>query len=448
MKKERRELIELYLQDKCSEDQLQEILQLVETDPEFRKELAEAGRIQGLLFAVANENYEGLNNRVQKSVGDMEPDSLELQILDKIQETKQEVKSNSKTWSYVLWAAIAAQIAIVFFLMNRPDDKFLPETLASLYSESGKAVLERNGKKMQVTADLRLIDGDKIYVEEKGDLRITWNDSTITEFKDESQASFSIVNGAKHIFVDNGKLMANVTKQPEGKPLVVNSKSSVATVLGTKFTMKINQLESMLEVKRGSVELMRKSDSKSVVVNAHEYAVSSPNQKLEVAKSNNAVYRSHEINNDTKDRKVEIVAEINGSRKLYLVVDYGRDGRAFDHAGWLSPRLEDSLGRQVSLLDLQWTFAESEWGVMGIGIDALGKKLTHNKVYYPNGIGTHAMSIIEYDIPEGYRLFKATGVITDSGWTQKRSLSSVVFEVYTDFPEQRYKRLMLNKKEK
>lgn len=443
MKIEYRELIELYLQGSCTEVQLEQILDLVSNDEKFRAELAEAGRIQGLLNAVQYDNYDGLSQRVLRSAGDLDGLPLEERILQNLELTEPKATRSSKN-SILLWSAIAAQVAIILVLfgLNKFENK--DNSLASLYSESGQAFIIRNGKEMPVDASLRLQDGDSIRVVDKGDVSITWNDSTILQFKDKSEVSFSIVDGAKKIKFKRGKLQAKVTKQPDGKPLVIETPNSVATVLGTKFQLKVNQLETMLEVSRGAVELLRKANDKRVVVKAHQYAVSSPSQPLNVNKMDMAVYKSHEINLDTPERKVEIVAEINGSRKLYLVVHNGRDGIAFDHAAWLKPRLEDTLGREFSLLELEWKFADSEWGVMGVGMDALGNPLTHNGEIKGSGIGTHALSVIEYDIPEGYRLFKATGVISDSGSTQRRSLSSVVFEVYTEFPEQRYKRIKLS----
>ena len=444
MKLEYRELIELYLQDSCTEAQLEQILGLVSSDDKFRAELAEAGRIQGLLNAVNYDSYDGLSQRVLRSAGDLDGLSLEERILQNLELTEPKASQKPRKNSILLWSAIAAQIAIILVLfgLNKFENK--DTSLASLYSESGQAFIIRNGKEMPVDASLRLQDGDSIRVVDKGDVSITWNDSTILQFKDKSEVSFSMVDGAKKIKFKRGKLQAKVTKQPEGKPLVIETPNSVATVLGTKFQLKVNQLETMLEVSRGAVELLRKANDKRVVVKAHEYAVSSPTQAMNVNKMDMAVYKSHEINLDTPERKVEIVAEINGSRKLYLVVHNGRDGIAFDHAAWLKPRLEDTLGREFSLLELEWKFADSEWGVMGVGMDALGNPLTHNGEIKGSGIGTHALSVIEYDIPEGYRLFKATGVISDSGSTQRRSLSSVVFEVYTEFPEQRYKRIKLS----
>lgn len=450
MKPEYRELIELYLQDSCTEEQLSEILNLLKTDEKFKAELVEAGRIQGLLNAVKHTSYEGLSNRVIRSAGELEQDTLEEQILEKLNLTETVSEKRRSRLTPFLWMAIAAQIAVIFVLLGQKEVQKPVENqaLAALYSESGRAWLIRNGEKLPVTAALRLRNGDAIEVEDKGDVTITWNDSTVLHFKDRCDASFNVVEGAKKIDMTSGRVQAIVTKQTPGKPLKINTPNSLVTVIGTKFQLRVNEVESMLEVQRGVVELMRKASGKKVLVNAHEYAVSSPTQEMEVVKVDTPVYRSHEINMDTPDRKVEIVAEINGSRKLYLVVHSGRDGIAFDHAAWLQPRLEDTLGREFSLLNLKWKFADSEWGKTGVGIDAHGDILMYKRLEHIDGIGTHALSVIEYDIPEGYRLFKATGVITDSGANQSRSLSSVVFEVYTEFPEQRYKRIKLSNKGK
>ena len=107
---------------------------------------------------------------------------------------------------------------------------------------------------MQVTADLRLMDGDKVIVEEEGDLRITWNDSTVTQFKDESEASFNLKKG-KQIYLDNGKFQAQVTKQAPNNPMIIHTPNSKVTVLGTRFRLKVNDEQSLLEVDRGKVEL-------------------------------------------------------------------------------------------------------------------------------------------------------------------------------------------------
>ncbi|MCM8534820.1 MAG: NPCBM/NEW2 domain-containing protein [Lentisphaeraceae bacterium] len=445
MKFYNRELIEYFLDNTADEDQLSEILELVKNDEDFRKELAEASRMKGLLVSVNQENEDGVFRGVSRSISEMEPDSIELKILDSLSEVSPEQKviyKDKKSWLLYFWAGIAAQVLVVFTFFSSSETEGLYH--GSLYSESGQAWLVRGELRVPVTADLRLMDGDKVLVEDKGDLRITWNDSTVTQFKDETEAVFSLKNGKK-INLKFGKFQAQVTKQAPGSPMVISTPSSTITVLGTRFRLNVSDSQSLLEVDRGAVE-MANNKGDSLVVKAHQYAVASKKAKFESRVFNRPVYQSPEVNLDTPSLEVDIVAEINGSNKIYLVVSDSQDGRSHDHAAWLNPVLEDALGRQYSLLDLPWKFASSEWGTMGIGIDALGKPLTHNGTIIKDGIGTHALSIIEYDIPAGYKLFKAKGVVTDSGSVQSNSRSSIKFEIYTEFPENSYRRLKVNRK--
>ena len=167
---------------------------------------------------------------------------------------------------------IAAQIAIVFSLFYLPDtnDHLYHGTY---YSESGRAWLVRGTDTVPVTAELRVMDGDKIIVEDEGDARITWNDSTVTQFKDKTEAFFNLKNG-KVITLNSGKFQAQVTKQPPNMPMIVHTPSSSVTVLGTRFRLKVNKEQSLLEVDRGAVEL-KNLMGESLVVKAHQYAVAS-----------------------------------------------------------------------------------------------------------------------------------------------------------------------------
>ncbi|NQZ58801.1 MAG: NPCBM/NEW2 domain-containing protein, partial [Lentisphaeraceae bacterium] len=116
-----------------------------------------------------------------------------------------------------------------------------------------------------------------------------------------------------------------------------------------------------------------------------------------------------------------------------------------DHAGWLNARVENDENDYLELKDLKWEMGKSLWGVTAVGKNANGDKLRYRHKVYPHGLGTHALSIIEYNIPPGYRYFKALGVISDSGSKQPAGRSSIIFEVYTKFPEGRFRSLILGK---
>jgi len=126
-------------------------------------------------------------------------------------------------------------------------------------------------------------------------------------------------------------------------------------------------------------------------------------------------------------RSVEIAADIRGARKLFLQVTTAGDGFDYDHADWIEPRLIGP-GGEMKLTDLPWKSATAGWGQTRVGKNASGQDLARNGAPVPYGIGTHAPSLIEYDLPAGYETFKATGMM-DSG---SRGRGSVEFRVYSD----------------
>lgn len=123
----------------------------------------------------------------------------------------------------------------------------------------------------------------------------------------------------------------------------------------------------------------------------------------------------------------EITADINGARKLFLQVTIGGDSFDNDHADWIEPRLVGPTG-ELKLTDLKWIKAIAGWGETRVGKNASGQDLVRNGQPVAFGIGTHAPSLIEYDLPTGYETFKATGVL-DPG---SRGRGSVQFVAYSE----------------
>ena len=133
-----------------------------------------------------------------------------------------------------------------------------------------------------------------------------------------------------------------------------------------------------------------------------------------------------EILRGRSNRPVEITADIRGVRKLFLQVTTAGDGFDNDHADWIEPRLIGPQG-EMKLTDLPWKSATAGWGETRVGKNASGQDLMRDGSPVPFGIGTHAPSLIEYDLPAGYETFKALGVM-DPG---SRGRGSVQFVVYS-----------------
>lgn len=111
-----------------------------------------------------------------------------------------------------------------------------------------------------------------------------------------------------------------------------------------------------------------------------------------------------------KRDSVKIDVDVSKFKELYLIVADGGNGTGNDHAAWFNPVFVNAAGKEVKLSSLKWKSAKSGWGKIGFGKSAAGGALkTAAGVDSPDGLGTHADSMIVYDVPKGATRFKATG---------------------------------------
>lgn len=138
------------------------------------------------------------------------------------------------------------------------------------------------------------------------------------------------------------------------------------------------------------------------------------------------------ITRETPGHAVTIEADIKGAKNLYLVVTDGDNGYGSDWADWAEPKLIGSKG-ELKLTDLKWKSAASDWGKVGMNVNVDGGSLRINGKAVEFGIGTHANSVIHFELPEGYDKFVARAGL-DNGGTDQGMGTSVQFYVYTQAP--------------
>ena len=150
----------------------------------------------------------------------------------------------------------------------------------------------------------------------------------------------------------------------------------------------------------------------------------------------NEVYRSDVIR---RGDIAEIDVGINGAKRLYLVVSDGADGTFCDWADWATPRLIGPEG-DVKLTELPWTDAITGFGEVQINRNCHGEPLSIDNRSVPFGIGTHATSVIVFEIEDlGFERFVAKGGLDNGrghlGGTDYPGVNpSVVFHIYHDGP--------------
>ncbi|MFK7822506.1 MAG: PVC-type heme-binding CxxCH protein [Planctomycetaceae bacterium] len=139
-----------------------------------------------------------------------------------------------------------------------------------------------------------------------------------------------------------------------------------------------------------------------------------------------------------KGHAVDIDVDLQGSRKLFLVVNDGDNGFSCDWADWAEPRLLGPKG-ELKLTDLKWASASAGWGQVRKNQNVGGGPLRINGQPVEFGIGTHANSMIEFDVPAGYTRFQARGGLDNGGTDQgDGSATTVRFCVFNKKPPRRF----------
>ncbi len=131
-------------------------------------------------------------------------------------------------------------------------------------------------------------------------------------------------------------------------------------------------------------------------------------------------------------RILDVDVPLKGAKELLLVVSDEGD-KACDWADWLEPKLIMADGSVKDLTSLKWKDAKTGSGKVNIGKNAMGGELLVDKKAFASGFGTHATSLIAFDLPAGVERFTAKVAIDDGGMMRAGTASSasVKFQVFT-----------------
>jgi putative membrane-bound dehydrogenase-like protein len=152
------------------------------------------------------------------------------------------------------------------------------------------------------------------------------------------------------------------------------------------------------------------------------------------------VFETDSVTSKSSTRLTEVNASIKGAKELYLIVS-DEGGISCDWANWIEPKLIMADGTSKDLTTLEWKEAKAGSGKVQINKNAMGGELTIEKKTYPNGIGTHAASLIAYELPAGVVSFTAKVGLDDGAMVRlgKPSDANVRFHVYTEKPSETQK---------
>lgn len=126
---------------------------------------------------------------------------------------------------------------------------------ARTLAQSGQALL--TGQGLQLAGE----DSSAVVLYPDGTRLELGADALITELSDGQESG-------KRVFVASGSLIAEVTPQPLGRPMVLATPNAEVVIRGTRFTLSNEANATYVEVERGRVQLTRKSDGRSAELEA------------------------------------------------------------------------------------------------------------------------------------------------------------------------------------
>lgn len=178
-------------------------------------------------------------------------------------------------WAVGIAAAFAVLASVLFMEMTKPEPAIMRvvELHGSLrWTGDGGRVVENleegqllGGGTLETltsesSASLVFLDGSRMTVSGLAML-------TLSDF------------GQKELRLRGGNLSADVTRQPQGKPMLIHTPTAVAEVLGTRFNLSAEALNTQLTVNEGLVRMTRLADGSNLEVPADHSVVASLDQR-------------------------------------------------------------------------------------------------------------------------------------------------------------------------
>src|SRR5439155_15940887 len=137
-------------------------------------------------------------------------------------------------------------------------------SLATVTRVEGEAFLTVAGSRTPARAGQGILPGQGL--ETVGTAVVVYADGTRLNVGPQTLIDGFTDNAGKRIALGAGRISAEVAKQPVGRPLVFVTPHGEAKVLGTSLFLRVNPASTELEVKNGSVRLIRAKEGMGVEV--------------------------------------------------------------------------------------------------------------------------------------------------------------------------------------
>src|SRR5262249_54454235 len=106
---------------------------------------------------------------------------------------------------------------------------------------------------------------------------VSFADTSRLELGSDTSVRMPPENGGKRIFLEQGVVAAEVPQQPANQPMIVTTPHAEARFTESKSSFASTSAGTRIESEKGKVQLMRKSDGRTIDVPTGWYAEAVPN---------------------------------------------------------------------------------------------------------------------------------------------------------------------------
>jgi ferric-dicitrate binding protein FerR (iron transport regulator) len=177
--------------------------------------------------------------------------------------------------------ALAAALIVALSLSLYFQHANAEQKIARITGLSGSLVWTGDGGQIvrDLTVGTELSGGTIEGMAPDSWFELQFNDGSTVMISGDAMLTFSDF-GQKELRLRDGRFSANVVPQPEGKPMLIHTRSAVLKVLGTQFEVEAGLASTMLHVSEGKVQLKRFSDGKTVDVPAKHRLVATADEDM------------------------------------------------------------------------------------------------------------------------------------------------------------------------
>jgi len=165
------------------------------------------------------------------------------------------------------WTVAASLLAVAcWFAVPRQNG----ESVLTLIQTSGQVALgDEAGQLHPLIAAETFTTGTLLVDGEGARAKFSYADGSTVSLSGGSELNLSSGDG-KRLVLRRGTLLASVSPQPAGQPLIVRTATAEAVVLGTSFGINATESETLLQVSSGAVSIRRLSDDQTTTVKMNE----------------------------------------------------------------------------------------------------------------------------------------------------------------------------------